>query len=768
MTTRVNVSLFVMGFGGLVAEVLLLRELVVAFSGNELCIGIILGNWLLLEALGCLFSGRVAAGARRVPEGYALLSALFSVALLAAVFAARMLRRTWGASLGEPLSLEAVFVSSFLVLLPVSLLHGAQFTFGCRLHAVLSGRRRESAARVYVIEAAGTLAAGLAGTYLLFPYLNAFGTAATVAGLNATACLFLLPPVTGRHRFAFRAASWLLLLASGWLLFGGLAGRLNDLSIQAQWRGHTVVCHRHSRHGHVAVTEAEGQYTFFLDGVPSLLIPVPDLVERDVFAHLPLLCHPHPERVLLIGGGAGGVIAAVLRHPSIRSIDYVELDPLFPELLKTFATRLTEAELSDPRVAVHRTDGRRLLNLAPDRYDVILVGVREPSSLQANRFFTREFFSLAHGRLRDWGLLVLGLPGSLSLADIELQRLHACIHGALLDAFPYVRAFPGEGRHLFVAAASANILTVSAEDLAARLRDRAGAAVLPWHVENRLHPGWQDGFARRLAGVDVPSNRDFRPVGVYYSARHWTVLSSAAVGAAFRKLDARTLRISAALLVAVALLPGLCARGRNAFAARVPFAMATTGFAGMVFGLAVIAAFQTVHGYVISWIGLLVAGYMTGSACGAWRAGRRAATPPEAARLFVRNELAILVFAILLPLFVHIAVMTARLPGGAPLVRAIFLTASFLAGGLTAHEFPLAHVLCSPSGADTSRAAGKLYALDLFGGWFGGTIGGVVLLPLLGLHETCFLLGVLKLTGFLLTGAAARTFQGTADGRMST
>ena len=52
MKNRIRIAVVVMGFSGLVAEILLLRELLIVFSGNELSIGIILANWLILEAFG--------------------------------------------------------------------------------------------------------------------------------------------------------------------------------------------------------------------------------------------------------------------------------------------------------------------------------------------------------------------------------------------------------------------------------------------------------------------------------------------------------------------------------------------------------------------------------------------------------------------------------------------------------------------------------------------------------------------------------------------
>ena len=67
-----------MGFSGLAAEILLLRELLIVFSGNELCIGIILANWLILEAFGCIFLGRIAEKSKHTLEIFSVITILFS------------------------------------------------------------------------------------------------------------------------------------------------------------------------------------------------------------------------------------------------------------------------------------------------------------------------------------------------------------------------------------------------------------------------------------------------------------------------------------------------------------------------------------------------------------------------------------------------------------------------------------------------------------------------------------------------------------------
>ena len=80
----------------------------------------------------------------------------------------------------------------------------------------------------------------------------------------------------------------------------------------------------------------------------------------------------------------------------------------------------------------------------------------------------------------------------------------------------------------------------------------------------------------------------------------------------------------------------------------------------------------------------------------------------------------------------------------------MFLSLSFISGFLTGSQFPLANKLYLRKSRNLSQTAGLLYASDLLGGWLGGILGAVVLLPVLGLTGTCLTVGLLKLTSFTL------------------
>jgi len=173
----------------------------------------------------------------------------------------------------------------------------------------------------------------------------------------------------------------------------------------------------------------------------------------------------------------------------------------------------------------------------------------------------------------------------------------------------------------------------------------------------------------------------------------------------------------------------------------------------MIFSLAMIFTFQTFYGYLYHQIGLLVAIFMAGIAFGSFLISKRLHRLKEDSFLFLKIELLIILFAILLP-FIFIT-LSSQLENKivSSLLYSGFLVMSFLAGMFTGFQFPLAVkiYLNNPLRKEKlGQTVGLLYGADLFGGFFGGLVGGVFLLPLLGLKETCLMMAMIKASSGIL------------------
>ncbi|GAA5890862.1 hypothetical protein JCM6882_008838 [Rhodosporidiobolus microsporus] len=132
-------------------------------------------------------------------------------------------------------------------------------------------------------------------------------------------------------------------------------------------------------------------------------------VERDEFsyqemiAHLPLASHPNPEKVLVIGGGDGGVLREVLKHPSVKSATLCDIDEAVPRVSKLYLKKMA-AGYDDPRVTLFIGDGFKFLDDYKNEFDVIITDSSDPVG-PANSLFQKPYFQLLKESLREGGTI---------------------------------------------------------------------------------------------------------------------------------------------------------------------------------------------------------------------------------------------------------------------------------------------------------------------------------------------------------------------------
>jgi len=300
-----------------------------------------------------------------------------------------------------------------------------------------------------------------------------------------------------------------------------------------------------------------------------------------------------------------------------------------------------------------------------------------------------------------------------------------------------------------------------------RLKQRDVDVILirPAYIEYRLHQRWLNWFLNSLQGATENINQDFKPLGVYYSLAHWNALFSPYILNLFNwfgKINLWFFSIPLAILTLMFLFFRF--RIKRLSKLNIPLAIAATGFAGMILDLALIYTFQTLYGYVFHWIGLLVTAFMAGAAVGSSVITSRLVRIKNDIACFLKIEVALIVLSILLPLiFINVSPYLDR-PLIFFLLQIVFLVLSFLSGLLVGAQFPLASKIYLSShrnntltdGNNISRTAGLLYGCDLLGGWISGILGGVVLLPVLGLWKTCLIVVFIKVSSFIVIATSDR------------
>jgi spermidine synthase len=696
---RFSPPAFLLGFLAAPLQILLLREFAAHFYGSELVFGFVLAGWLLWGGLGGLWASRIKSGR---PSAAAL---LFSVTVLAPlVFAGlRFSRFVLGTLPGELTGLLPAGVFAFGLTLLLNAPLGAAFVQVAKSEGPL--------ARVYLWESAGAASGGLTATLVLVPQLsNWLGLAVLGA-----AVLVVLALVTRRA-----AAVAPILLLAALAVFDGPSQKLF-------WKPFDLVRSHDGLYGQLSVIRTAEQVSLYSDGFRVYSSPDPAAAEEAV--HFAMLQNPSAHRILLVGGGAGGGIAELLKYPRTE-IDYVELDPDIIRLSEEFLGDAAKSALRDPRVRIVLTDGRTFLESSRERYDAVILDLPEPATAQINRFYTLEFFRAARERLVDGGIFSFRVPSAENYIAPPLARFLATMDATLQAAFPEVAVVPGEA-NIFLA--SVRPLLFESDLLARRL---AGAGirtkyVTPAQIAGRLHPWRIEALRKALESGPRILNTDLHPVNYYFHAVLWSRQFGgweARLLDALADVPARRL-VDVPLLVAVLLFAGFLWKAPASGRTALP--MALMGLTTMAVELLVLIRYQTLHGIVYGRLAALLAAFMAGLALGALRGALRKSFRPSRI-IFLQAGLLGLV------LLLESAIESR--PSG------FVLGGSLSVLGFLGGDF---FVIAAALAPDSARRAGLAYGADLLGSFAAAAVLSAVLIPLAGLPALFRALVVLNSFGLL-------------------
>ena len=141
-----------------------------------------------------------------------------------------------------------------------------------------------------------------------------------------------------------------------------------------------------------------------LDGVIQTT-QADEFIYHEMMAHVPILAHGNVRRVLIIGGGDGGLLREVLRHPSIERVVQVEIDKSVIDLSRRYLPDHSRGAFDDPRTQIVIDDGMHFLELTDERFDVILTDSTDPDG-PAAVLFSRPYYAACKKRLATGGVLV--------------------------------------------------------------------------------------------------------------------------------------------------------------------------------------------------------------------------------------------------------------------------------------------------------------------------------------------------------------------------
>lgn len=184
----------------------------------------------------------------------------------------------------------------------------------------------------------------------------------------------------------------------------------------------------------LAMVETEEWGTMLLLDGMVMTTDRDEFVYHEMVAHPALFTHPNPEHVLVVGGGDGGVIREILKHPGVKRAVLVDIDGKVIEYSKRYLPQIASG-LDDPRVEVIVNDGFMHIHDHKNRYDVIMVDSTEPVG-PAVQLFTRGFYQGIYDALREDGLFVAQTDNPWFKADLIRN-----VSRDVKEVFPIVRTY---------------------------------------------------------------------------------------------------------------------------------------------------------------------------------------------------------------------------------------------------------------------------------------------------------------------------------------
>lgn len=230
-----------------------------------------------------------------------------------------------------------------------------------------------------------------------------------------------------------------------------------------------------------------------LDGIIQLT-GFDEFAYHEMMAHLPFYTHPAPEKILVIGGGDGGVLRELARHPEIKELHICEIDAKVIEACRKFIPE-TACGFDDPRVRIHIEDGSKFVTRNTGEFDVIIVDSTDPGG-PGEPLFGEAFYQDLKKSLRPGGVIASQSESPYLLPDIvkRLNRLTAKLFRYSGYAVMQVPTYP-TGQIGMCVACDARAVQPQAAEVAEELQKnlryysktaRAGAFAHPFFVEQLL------------------------------------------------------------------------------------------------------------------------------------------------------------------------------------------------------------------------------------------------------------------------------------------
>jgi len=688
-----------LGFTSVITQIILLREFLKIFYGNELIVGIVLSNWMLLTGLGAFLGkllNKFEISIKRIFWFQLIISFLPALTLII-LKSVRYIFFPYGALL----SIVDIYLYSFVLLVPFCVLSGLLFTFFCKLFYSLHNDNHIN--KIYFLDIVGSIIGGIIFNIFLVFFLKPFQSFVLLMIINFFVALFLSLILNKK------AIGFILILIIFLILIVISFIDIDKISEKKIYKNQLIVESSDNYLGNICVTKTEEQYNFFENGM--LLFSSNDKISCEESVHYAMVQHKKPKKVLLISGGVSGAINEIIKYKP-QKIDYIEINPYIFELGKKYIKQ----NYNYNGLKIINKDPYIFLNKCNNKYDIVLINLSEPSTAQINRYYSIEFFKLIKSKSEKDVIISTCLPLTENYISKSEANLNSVLYCTLNKVFKNILIIPGAKNYFIV---SDSALSYNIAELINK-REIGNNYVNEYYIDDNL-VAERGNYILKSLDKNADINTCFKPISYYYQLIQW--LSYFKINYYF-------------LIILIILIFFVIISRLN----YIDFAMFAGGFSAISAEIILIIGFQIIYGYVFQMLGIIITIFMIGLALGSYFISKKINSN---LKNFIIVQFLISLYFVILPLFL---LFIKNYFYNELIINFLIILSTLSISTIIGLEFSISTRLRT---GNILLKAGTLYSSDLFGSAFGALIISAILIPLIGTTYVCFVIAVINIISIL-------------------
>lgn len=685
---------FLSGIISITTQIILIREFLTVFNGNELVIGIILANWMILTAIGSYLGKFVKAKFVNLSY-YILFLILLSIFPIIAIFLINYLKNLLFI-VGAMLSIYEIIAYSFLLLIPFCLTSGLTFTILSNYYSTI--KNKNYIGNIYAIESTGSVVGGLILSFLLIYLFSGIKSLLILCALILLTVISVAIPI---KQYKYIIVSFILLCLYTFLF----VFKTENIIRQPLFKNQMVIDTKDTPYGNIVLTEKTGLMNIYING--NLLFNTEDVIRNEESVHYAMLQLNYPKNILLVSGGLSGQIKEILKY-NVQRIDYIEpnhwlLDFLSPKT----------PELTNNKVNTIINDPIKFLKKTSKKYDAIIINVPEPSTLELNRYYTIEFFKLIKNVLTPNGVLTFSLLSSSNYMNDEALKINSSVYNTLSYVFENILIIPGEKNYYI---SSDRLLQYNISDLVIQ-KEINNEYVNQYYIDNNLLKNRSEIIHYNLK-KNVNINQDFKPVIYLQHIKYW-----------LKYFPGKFWTLGIILLLFCIIIIWKS----NIYT----MSMFTAGFTASAIEIILLFGLQILFGNIYLFTAFVFTFFMIGLSIGSNYSGRIFKSVNIGSLQIIQLILAILAILSIASIFILHKVTVNNY-----IIYSILVFLVLLTGIVTGNVFSIVTKLMN--GTYSTISAGT-YSYDLYGSAIGALVISVYLIPSIGIINSGIAVGILNI-----------------------